>query len=337
VVVFFAPIERAKLILRDMRKASMGRVAYLFPGQGSQEVGMGCELAARYPDAAEAFERADDALGFKLSTLVAHGPSEALALTEHTQPAVLVASIAALRAAQQVGLPAPDFVAGHSLGEYSALVAAGVLGFEDAVRAVRLRGRFMQAAVPVGEGAMAAVLALSPIVVTHLCAEIQAENPGRVVVAANLNAPEQVVIAGHADAVKLAGDRCLERGARRVVPLEVSAPFHSPLMRPVQSQLSEVLSAIRFFEAQVPLVTNVEGRPEIGGDRLRALLIEQVVAPVRWTEVLAHLAAEGCDTFIELGPGAVLSGLVRRQLPGSKVLSISHPAKLEAACAALAA
>jgi [acyl-carrier-protein] S-malonyltransferase len=315
----------------------MGRVAYLFPGQGSQEVGMGVDFAQSSPDAADAFEQADAALDMSLSGLIKSGPAETLALTENTQPAVLVASIAALRAGFRAGLPAPDFVAGHSLGEYSALVAAGVLRLDDAVRAVRLRGRFMQEAVPVGEGAMAAVLALSPILVTQVCAEIQAENPGRIVVAANLNGAEQVVIAGHADAVKLAGERCKERGARRVLPLDVSAPFHSPLMAPVQPRLSEVLNAIRFDDAQVPLVTNVEASPELSGDRLRSLLIEQVTAPVRWTDVVARLAAEGCDTFVELGPGAVLTGLVRRQLPGVKVLSVSHPSKLEAACAALAA
>lgn len=315
----------------------MGRVAYLFPGQGSQEPGMAAALADAFSECADVLARADDALGFALSALMRDGPKETLALTEHTQPAVLTASIAALRAAQAAGLPAPDFVAGHSLGEYSALVCAGVLHLEDAVRAVRLRGRFMQEAVPVGEGAMAAVLGLEPEGVAEACREAEAELPGRVVVAANFNGPGQTVIAGHVDAVRLAGEKCKARKARRAIELPVSAPFHSPLMAPVRPRLAEVLDAIRFEDARLPLVTNVEAAPEVDGARLRSLLVEQVTAPVRWTEVVARLAAEGCDTFIELGPGNALSGMVKRQVTGARLFSVGDPRQLETAGAALAA
>lgn len=309
----------------------MGRMAYLFPGQGSQQIGMGRALAGRFEEAAQAWQEADDALGFPLSRLVDEGPAEALALTENTQPAVLAASVAILRAAQAANLAAADFVAGHSLGEYSALVAAGALSFSDALRTVRLRGRLMQEAVPVGEGAMAAVLRLSSDAIAEACAETQAERPGEVVVPANLNGPEQTVIAGHAGAVTRAGEKCLERGARKVMLLDVSAPFHSPLMEPVREPLAAALAQVRFVDAAVALVTNVKASPETSSGRLRALLVEQVTAPVRWTEVVARLAAEGCDTFVEMGPGAVLSGLVRRQLPGARALSISVPDALDAA------
>lgn len=315
----------------------MGRVAYLFPGQGSQEVGMGQAFAAASREAADVLARADLALGFALSGLMANGPAAQLALTEHTQPAVLVASLAAWRAAQAAGLPAPDFVAGHSLGEYSALVVAGVIGLEDAVRTVRARGRFMQEAVPVGQGAMAAVLALPAAEVERVCAEVRAERSGEWVGPANLNGPEQTVIAGHAEAVRLAGERLKAAGARRVLPLDVSAPFHSPLMEPVKPQLAQVLDGVRFSDAVMPLVTNVEARAECSAERLRRLLVEQVTAPVRWTELVAQLAAEGCDTFVELGPGAVLGGLVKRQVAGARVFSVSAPAKLDAAMSALAA
>lgn len=313
----------------------MGRVAYLFPGQGSQEVGMGLALAEAFPAAREAFVRADAALAFALTELVAKGPADTLALTEHTQPAVLTASLAALAAARAAGLPAPDFVAGHSLGEYAALVAADVLSIEDAVRTVRARGRFMQEAVPVGQGAMAAVLGLAPELVREACAEAEADRPGERVVAANLNGPEQTVVAGHAGAVAAAKARLEAKGAKRVVALDVSAPFHSPLMAPAAPRLAEVLGALSFENARVPVVTNVEAAPERDGARLRALLVHQVTAPVRWTEVVARLAAEGCDTFVELGPGTVLGGLAKRQVKGARVFSVSDPQKLEAARAAL--
>ncbi|MFM2152369.1 MAG: hypothetical protein RL199_804 [Pseudomonadota bacterium] len=312
----------------------MGRVAYLFPGQGSQSVGMGAAFAASSLVCAEVFRRVDEALGFAMSAIVSQGPVETLALTEHTQPAVLAASVVAWTAAREAGLPPPDAVAGHSLGEYTALVASGVLSLEDAVRAVRLRGRYMQEAVPVGVGAMAAVLQLAPQAVVDVCREVSAEGDG-VVVAANFNGNEQTVVAGHAGAVTRASERCKAAGARRVVPLDVSAPFHSPLMAPVVGRLTPVLGACVFRDAAVPVVTNVEAAPERSGARLRALLLEQVTAPVRWTEVVQRLAADGFDTFIELGPGTVLSGIAKRLVPGAKVVSIGAPDKLEAARALL--
>lgn len=315
----------------------MGRVAYLFPGQGSQEVGMGRAFARTCADSADVFARADAALGFSLTGLVETGPAEALALTENTQPAVLVASVAALAAARMAGLPAPSFVAGHSLGEYSALVAAGTLALEDAVCVVRARGRFMQDAVPVGVGAMAAILALDADSVAAACAEATAAVPGEIVVPANFNGPEQVVVAGHAAAVQRAIEGCKARGARRALPLGVSAPFHSPLMEPVVPRLADVLAPVSVRDAVMPLVTNVEAAPETSGARLKSLLLEQVCAPVRWTAIVARLAAEGVDTFVELGPGSVLGGLVKRQVAGAKVVSVSTPEKLDAALAALAA
>lgn len=315
----------------------MGRVAYLFPGQGSQEVGMGRAFAAAVPASAEVFAQVDEALSCALSALLEGGPAATLALTEHTQPAVLTASVAALRAARVAGLPAADFVAGHSAGEYAALVAAEVLSLEDAARIVRARGRFMQEAVPVGVGAMAAVLALPAAVVAEICLEIQALRPGEVVVAANINGPDQVVIAGHAGAVQAASERLKAKGARRVVALDVSAPFHSPLMAPVGPRLAQELAGVRFRDPVRPVVTNVEAAPESSGERLRSLLVEQVTAPVRWAQTLARLAAEGCDTFIELGHGTVLSGLARRQVAGARVYAVSDPATLAQAIAGLRA
>lgn len=283
------------------------------------------------------FARADAALGFPLSGLIAAGPAETLSLTEHTQPAVLVASMAAVEAAREAGLPAPDFVAGHSLGEWTALVAAGALTLEDAVRTVRSRGRFMQEAVPVGEGAMSAVLKLAPEAVETACREIRDQLPGQWVGPSTFNGPEQTVIAGHTQAVAAAGERCKALGARRVTSLGVSAPFHSPLMAPVTPRLAQALSTVELRDAQVPIVTNVSTTPETRSDTLRQLLLEQVTAPVRWTEVVARLAADGVDVFLELGPGNTLAGLVKRQLPGATVFALSSPQQVEAAQRALAA
>lgn len=298
---------------------------------------MGAAFAAALPACAEVFARADAALGFALSRLAAEGPAEALARTENTQPAVLAASIAALTAGRAAGLPPPDFVAGHSLGEYSALVAAGVLTLEDALRAVRLRGRWMQEAVPEGVGAMSAVFFLAPDAVADACREAVAECPGEVACPANFNAPDQTVIAGHARAVRLAGEKATAKGARRIVPLPVSAPFHTPLMAPVAPRMAELLAGVAFTDAAPPVVTNVGAAPESRGAALRSLLVGQVTAPVRWTDVVASLAAQGCDIFVEFGPGAVLSGLVRRQLRGARTFPVSAPAQLEAALQALRA
>ena len=296
---------------------------------------MGRGFARAFSAAEAVFARADAALGFGLSSLVESGPAEALALTENTQPAVLTASIAALQAARAAGLPQADFVAGHSLGEYGALVAAGVLSFEDAVRIVRERGRLMQQAVPAGVGAMAAILQLASSEVAAACAEVE-QASGRVVGLANLNGPDQTVIAGHADAVAQTVEACKSRGARRAVMLDVSAPFHCQLMQPVQPGLAAVLAPVSWNDAAIPVVSNVEATPETRAARLSSLLVEQVTAPVRWTEVLRRLADEGCDTFFELGPGTVLAGLVKRQLPGVRVFSIPTPEKLDAALAAWA-
>lgn len=315
----------------------MARVAYLFPGQGSQQLGMGLAFAAASPLAEHVFATVNEALSFDLRGLIAAGPAEALAQTEYTQPAILAASVAAWRVATEAGLPPPDFVAGHSLGEYSALVAAGALQLEDAARLVRMRGRFMQEAVPVGSGAMAAILMLDHARVAEACTQIQAELPGRVVVPANINAVDQVVISGHTDAVRAAGDRCLKFGARRVVLLPVSGPFHSPLMLPAQTRLAEVFRPSSFVDATVPVVTNVDAVPETDGPWLRIGLLRQVVEPVLWSQVVDRLVAEGCDTFIELGPGTVLAGLVRRQARQARVFSISDPASLDATRRALAA
>lgn len=295
------------------------------------------DFDAASPASRAVFARADAALGFPLSGLIAAGPAETLSLTEHTQPAVLVASMAAVEAAREAGLPAPDFVAGHSLGEWTALVAAGALTLEDAVRTVRSRGRFMQEAVPVGEGAMSAVLKLAPEAVETACREIRDQLPGQWVGPSTFNGPEQTVIAGHTQAVAAAGERCKALGARRVTSLGVSAPFHSPLMAPVTPRLAQALSTVELRDAQVPIVTNVSTTPETRSDTLRQLLLEQVTAPVRWTEVVARLAADGVDVFLELGPGNTLAGLVKRQLPGATVFALSSPQQVEAAQRALAA
>lgn len=315
----------------------MGRVAYLFPGQGSQQVGMGLGFAGSDASSQAVFARADAALGFGLSEMIAHGPAEQLALTEYTQPAVLVASIAAFEAARNAGLPAPDFVAGHSLGEWTALVATEALSLEDAVTTVRARGQFMQDAVPLGVGAMSAVLKLAPKLVEAVCEEVRAERPDEWVGVSTFNGPEQTVIAGHTQAVAAAGERCKARGARRVIPLGVSAPFHTPLMEPVASRLEEVLAHATLSDSRLPIVSNANARPETDAQRLRTLLLEQVTAPVRWTQLVATLAKEGVDVFIELGPGAALTGMVRRQLPSANAFAISTPAQLDAALASLAA
>jgi [acyl-carrier-protein] S-malonyltransferase len=315
----------------------MGRIAYLFPGQGSQHVGMCLAFRETSRNAAALFQRTMEALDFDLAALMADGPAAALARTENAQPAMVAASLTAWQAAREAGLPAPDFVAGHSVGEYSALVAAGVLEPEEAVRLVRCRGRFMQEAAPLGTGSMAAVLGLPLADVEAACTELRAQRPGETVVPANINSADQIVIAGHVESVRLTGERCRAHGARRVIALDVSGPFHSPLMEPAAPRLAAVLSGAPFRDATVPVVTNVDASPEGSGDRLRASLVAQVTAPVRWSDVVARLAAEGCDTFMELGPGTVLAGLVRRQLPGARVWSISHPRHLGTVRAALAA
>jgi [acyl-carrier-protein] S-malonyltransferase len=307
-------------------------VAYIFPGQGSQFAGMGRELAEQFPAAREVFAEADDALGFSLSQLCFEGPAEALQLTENTQPAILTVSIAALRALEAENLPAPAFVAGHSLGEYSALVAAGALSLSAAVRAVRARGRYMQEAVPVGAGAMAAILGADASTIEDACREAA---QGEVCSPANINSPKQIVIAGNVGAVERAMEILKERGAKRTVKLPVSAPFHCALMRPAQDRLSADLDEIKFADLRVPLVTNADAQLIRKGTDARASLVRQVSSPVRWQESVELLAREGVETFIEIGPGKVLSGLVRQTLASAHCLNIEDPASLAAAHNAL--
>lgn len=310
----------------------MSRFAFLFPGQGSQHPGMGAELAAAFPEARAVFDEADRALETGLSRVCFEGTDAELAMTETTQPAILTASVAALRVLEARGLR-PDAAAGHSLGEYSAHVAAGTLRFADAVRVVRSRGRFMQEAVPVGEGAMAAVLGLDADVVDAICAEASA---GTVVRAANVNAPGQIVVAGHADAVERAAELARERGASRVVPLNVSAPFHSPLMRPAAERLAPVLEAVEFADPAFPVRANVDGEPVTAAGAAREALVRQVDAPVQWQRTIEAFVAEGIDTFVEVGPGRVLAGLNRRIARGSRTLGVADPDGLERAVAELA-
>ncbi|PYT02132.1 MAG: [acyl-carrier-protein] S-malonyltransferase, partial [Acidobacteria bacterium] len=304
------------------------------PGQGSQSPGMGRELASEYSAAREVFEEADDALGFAISRLCFEGPAEELQLTENTQPAILTVSVAALRAAEAEGLPRPDFVAGHSLGEYSALVAAGALSLRDAVQIVRKRGRYMQEAVPIGAGAMAAILGACIETVEAACAE--ARQGGEVCSPANINSPGQVVIAGSAAAVERAIPILKERGAKRAVPLKVSAPFHCALMLPAQGRLAEDLREIEFSDLNVPLVTNARAAVIRTGTEARDSLVRQVSSPVRWRESVELLAREGVSTFVEVGPGKVLSGLVRQTAPQSRCLNVKDAASLKATLAALA-
>lgn len=306
----------------------MGTVAFIFPGQGSQYVGMGKALAAAYPEARAVFEAADDALGEKLSHLCFEGPEEALTLTANTQPAILTVSVAAHAAFSKRFATAPAFVAGHSLGEYSALVAAGALGLADAVRAVRARGTFMQEAVPAGAGAMAAVLGLPPEKVRECCA-LAAQ--GEVVSPANYNEPAQTVIAGSAKAVERAGELLKAAGAKRVVPLPVSAPFHCALMAPVVPRLQQVLSAVTFKAPAVPVVTNVEASPNADPARIMPLLLSQVVGSVRWVECVQALERAGVTRLVELGPGKVLCGLGRRIAKGLEWVGVEDPQSLEKA------
>lgn len=287
----------------------MANVAYIFPGQGSQYVGMGKDLAENFAAAREVFEEADEVLGFSLSRLCFEGPPEQLQLTENTQPAILTTSIASLRAMAAVGFPTPNFVAGHSLGEYSALAGAESLSFADAVRAVRSRGRYMQEAVPVGVGAMAAVMGASLSDIERLCAEASS---GEICAPANINSPNQVVIAGNTAAIDRAIELLKAAGAKRVIKLNVSAPFHCALMMPAQERLAVDLTALEFRDLCVPLVTNADARVIDRGADARAGLIKQVSSPVRWLESIELLISKGVNTFVEVGPGKVLSGLVRQ-------------------------
>ena len=286
----------------------MSEIAFLFPGQGSQAPGMGRELAEHFASAREVFEEADAALGFSLSRLCFEGPAEELQLTANTQPALLAVSVAAARALGEKGIR-PDYVAGHSLGEYSALVAAGSLGLTDALRLVRKRGEYMQEAVPVGQGAMAALLGMDAGTVEEICREAAGDE---VVSPANLNSPGQIVIAGHRSAVERAVEMAKGRGARRAVLLNVSAPFHCSLMKPAQDRLAIDLEEVAIHDPQVPLVNNVDAALVRSATEVRDGLKRQVTSPVRWTDSMLALRKQGVDLFVEAGPGKVLSGLMRQ-------------------------
>jgi [acyl-carrier-protein] S-malonyltransferase len=286
----------------------MGKIAFIFPGQASQYPGMGKELAENFPEARAVFDEADKALGFSISQMCFTGSEEDLKQTANTQPAILTCSVAVQRVLAGKGVT-PDFVAGHSLGEYSALVATGALKFSDAVKLVRKRGTYMQEAVPAGQGAMAAIMGLSPAVVTDACkraAEAEVCSP------ANLNSPEQTVISGHAGAVKRAVEIASQQGAKRAVILAVSAPFHCALMMPAQERLESDLRKTEFSNLQVPLVTNVDADTITTGEEAREALIRQVTMPVRWLDSMRLLIDEGVGTFVEVGPGRVLVGLLRQ-------------------------
>ena len=309
------------------------KLAALFPGQGSQAVGMGRDLAEHWDAAREVFTAADRTLGAALSALCWQGPEETLRLTENTQPALLAHSIAAWRVLAAAGVRV-EAVAGHSLGEYSAVVAAGGLSLDDALAAVRLRGRLMQQAVPVGVGAMAAVIGLDDEQVVAACADASAGGDG-VVVAANFNSPGQVVIAGDRAAVDRAVARCSELGARRALPLPVSAPFHSPLMAPARAGLEPTLRGLRFAPLAVPVYRNVDAAPVAGPDEVRDGLIRQIDAPVLWRATVERMRADGFDTFLEVGTGNVLSGLVRRIDRDAKCLAAGTVESIQAAIAEL--
>ena len=304
----------------------MSKLAFLFPGQASQYPGMGSDLAANFPESRAVFDEADATLGFPISKLCFEGPEETLKLTENTQPAILTVSVAAYRALEKRGVT-PELVAGHSLGEYSALVAAGALAFADAVRLARHRGQYMQEVVPAGEGAMAAILGLSPADVAEICKRAA---DGEVVSPANLNSPEQIVISGHAAAVKRAVEIASQSGAKRAVMLPVSAPFHCALMAPAQKRFEPDLRATKFNALRFPVITNVDAEAIESGDEAREALIRQVTLPVRWLDSVHEMIDSGVKIFVEVGPGKVLSGLLRQIDRSVRCFNVEDAASLRA-------
>jgi [acyl-carrier-protein] S-malonyltransferase len=301
-------------------------IAFVFPGQGAQAVGMGKALADQFEICATTFAEADAALGESLSDLIFNGPMDRLTLTENTQPAILTMSVAVCRLLDQKGIK-PSFVAGHSLGEYSAHVAAGTLEFADAVRLVRNRGRYMQEAVPVGAGAMAAILGLDEAGVKQACEEAA---QGEVVSAANLNGAGQIVIAGTAAAVARAGERAKALGAKRAIPLTVSAPFHCALMKPAELRLTPELHAVPTRDPRVPIVANVDAEPKRTAAASIDALIKQIASPVRWEDVVQRLAKEGVTRYVEVGPGKALSGMIKRIVSGATIQNVEGPDDLAA-------
>ncbi|ALA41803.1 MULTISPECIES: ACP S-malonyltransferase [Paenibacillus] len=299
----------------------MGKTAFIFPGQGSQAVGMAKDAYEAVPAATEVFRQADERLGFALSTLIFEGPDTALKQTSNTQPALLTASIALYEAfKEEMGIH-PDYVAGHSLGEYSALVASGVLAFEDAVEIVRTRGEFMEQAIPDGQGGMAAVLGADREALAALCRDIT--ESGQLVELANINCPGQIVVSGTKEGVAAVAERVKEAGGKRAITLEVSGPFHSSLMKEAATKLSGKLEAVTFSKAQVPVVANVTAKPVREGSEVRQLLVDQVYSPVLWEDSVAWLLEQGVDTFVEFGPGSVLTGLVKKIDKTVKLYNIS--------------
>ncbi|RYM07212.1 [acyl-carrier-protein] S-malonyltransferase [Sporolactobacillus sp. THM7-7] len=307
----------------------MGKTAFVFPGQGSQYVGMGADLAETFPEAKKIFDEADARLGFSLTNLIFKGPEEALKKTENTQPAILTVSAILYTLLAKEGIE-PDYTAGHSLGEYSALIASGVLGFQDAVYAVRQRGLFMEEAVPAGKGAMAAVLGLSADKLEQVCAEASAE--GETVQLANLNSPGQIVISGTVRGVEKAGSLAKAEGARRVIPLAVSGPFHSSLMKPAAGKMRIVLDKLPIEDARVPIVANSTADTEASAGDIRNHLIEQLYSPVRWVESVEKLRGLGVDTYVEVGPGKVLSGLIKKIHRGATILQVHDGSSLKTVC-----
>ncbi len=305
----------------------MAKTAFVFPGQGSQTVGMCKEFYDNYACAKKVFEEADEALGFSIAKMCFEGPEDQLRLTMNTQPAILTCSIAVLAVLRENGLNC-QIAGGHSLGEYSALVAAGSLSLADAVSSVRKRGQFMQEAVPVGEGAMAAVMGLEPETIDAICRKVEAEC-GEAVQAVNFNCPGQVVIAGAAGAVTKAIDALKEAGARRAVSLPVSAPFHSTLMRPAAARLKEVLDEVEFHDAKFPVVANVTAKPVTKAEEIRSLLVQQAASPVKWEMSMRYMLGEGFDTFVEVGPGKVLTGFTRKIDRTANALNVEDMDSLE--------
>lgn len=303
----------------------MSKLAFLFPGQASQYPGMGRDLAEKYPAARRVFDHADSALGFSLSNLCFSGSEESLKQTENTQPAILAVSVAAYRVLEENGA-IPDFAAGHSLGEYSALVAVGSLDFDDAVKLVRKRARYMQEAVPAGQGAMAAILGLAPAEVAEICKKAA---DGDILSAANLNSPEQTVISGTAAAVKRAVEIASQLGAKRAVVLPVSAPFHCAMMKPAEVRLAKDLQATQFGPLRIPLVTNVDAEASTSGEEARESLIRQVCQPVRWEEGIREIIAQDVRIFVEVGPGRVLSGLLRQIDRSVRCFNVEDSASLQ--------
>lgn len=306
----------------------MGKAAFVFPGQGAQAVGMGRDIYEAIPASRAIIDAADEALGFKLSTIIFEGPDELLKQTTNTQPALLTISAAFLAAIADSGLKA-DYVAGHSLGEYSALVAAGAISFGDAVRTVRARGEFMEQAVPSGQGAMAAVLGAEREALAALCASASSE--AGAVELANVNCPGQIVVSGTTAGVQAVVERGKEAGAKRVIPLEVSGPFHSSLMKPAAERLEGVLASVAMQDATVPVVANVTAQPVTASGDIRKLLAEQVYSPVLWEDSVRWLIEQGVDTFVEIGSGTVLAGLIKKIDKTVTVISINSLEALKAA------